>query len=471
MQQIQLQAATSRTWDVVLVGTGFAAFFFACALKGKGLSVLFIERGPMVDRQTQLDTRNGPARYVDVKQDNQSEYAKEWTVLHQFGGCSNCWWGNTPRFHPNDFQLRAKYGVGHDWPMSYDDLEPFYLSAERIMDIAGGGSDAFLPRSAPYPSPPHKLTRAERRLRDHDERWVPMPTARSNGETRTKCCASGTCKLCPVDAKFTILNAQRQISEEGFYCLTGLECRTVLFEGGRATGVMARTSTGREVEIKANVVGLAANAISNAAILLRSGYRNDLVGAGIHEQASQFVWLDIPFDNYYGGTSTTGAGYVEYDGDFRQDAASIFIETWNSPPSLRLERDKWLQRLKIKFIAEDLPKPSNKVVLRNDEPFVIWTGHSDYAFAGLKRVRERLSAIIPFAHDISRIGGFEVTESHIQGGTPMGTNREQAVVDSYCRLFDAPNVYCLGAGVFPTCAAANPTLTLSALALRSGGSL
>ncbi|MCH9807773.1 MAG: GMC family oxidoreductase [Alphaproteobacteria bacterium] len=471
MKPIPLKDAISRTWDVVLVGTGFAAFFFAHALKGRGLSVLFVERGPFIDRDTQLRNRHKPARYTKIAQENRSEIAKDWIVLHQFGGCSNCWWGNTPRFHPNDFQLKTKYGRGQDWPIAYSDLEPYYARAESIMDVAGGGSDDFLPRSAPYTSKGHVLTRAERRLRAHDNRWVPMPTARSNGETRTQCCTSGTCKLCPVDAKFTILNALPQISGKGYHYVTGLDCRRLMMHGGRCSGVVARAQDGRDVEIKAGVVGLAANAISNSAILLRSGHRPSLVGAGIHEQASQYVWIDIPFDNYYGGTSTTGAGYVEYDGEFRSQAASIFIESWNAPPSLRLERDKWLQRLKLKFIAEDLPKSDNRVVLQNDEAKVIWTGHSAYAYAGLKRMHERLPKALPFAHQVTRVGKFEPTESHIQGGTPMGAGREGSVVDSFNRLFDMQNVYCLGAGVFPSCAAANPTLTLSALSLRAGGNL
>ena len=467
MQPIQLSDAVAQGWDVILAGTGFASCFFAHSLKGRGLKVLFVEKGGFIDRDTQLETRNYETP-VEVPQDNRSGRRKDWTVRHQFGGCSNCWWGNTPRLHPSDFELKTRYGVGTDWPVSYAELEPYMLRAEQIMEVAGGGSDAFLPRSGPYPLKPHAPTRAERRLMEHDPTWVPMPTARATeGGSRTACCTSGTCGLCPVDAKYTILNGLGALQDPGFHYLTDAEVRTVTTTGGAASGVTVRHAGG-EAEIAAPFVGLGTNAISNAAILLRSGLGGGLVGQGLHEQIGQFLWLDIAFDNYYGGTSITGAGYALYDGEFRRDAASVFLESWNAPPSLRLERDKWLMRLKLKMIAEDLPLPENRVVLEGDEAKVIWVGHSEYSYAGLARARDKISGLLPFDHKIVLFGDFEPTEAHIQGGTPMAASADQGVVDADCRVFGTPGLACLGSGVFPTCAAANPTLTLAALALRAG---
>ena len=386
-----IETAAARGWDAILVGSSFAACFFAYALKKRGLSVLFVERGPFIDRETQLATRHSEVPPT-VPQDNSSGRKKDWAVRHQFGGCSNCWWGNTPRLHSSDFALRSLYGVAADWPVSYDDLEPFLVEVEYLMGVAGGGDEAFLPRSKPYPFSAHIPTRAERRLMEHDPSWVAMPTARSNGGERAGCCASGACSLCPIDAKFTIQNGLDSFYDESFAYVTGAECRTVTTAAGLATGVTVQGEAGRETEIKGDFVGLAANPIGNAAILLRSGLGGDRVGQGLHEQVGQFLWLDIPFDNYYGGTSITGLGYSFYDGAFRSKAASVLIESWNAPPSLRLEPGKWLHRLKLKLVAEDLPRPENRVVLEDNEPKIIWTGHSDYAYAGLARARDGLGA-------------------------------------------------------------------------------
>ncbi|MEL6265408.1 MAG: GMC oxidoreductase, partial [Pseudomonadota bacterium] len=363
------------------------------------------------------------------------------------------------------------HDVGVDWPVGYDVLEPYFVRVEAMMEVAGGDDDAVFPRSAPLPHPPHRATRAERRLMAHDRRWVPMPTARSNGGSRPTCCATGACNLCPIDAKFTVLNGRHLFEDEGFAVLLDTEARRVDTEAGRASGLEVRGPGGEAAVIAAPVVALGANAMSNAAILLRSGIREDLAGRGLHEQASQFAWIDIPFDNYYGGTSITGLGYGLYDGDFRGEAASVLIESWNAPPSLRLERGKWLQRLKLKLIAEDLPDPENRVVLENDEIKVIWNGHSDYAYRGLARARDVLSDQLPFEHEIQRFSDFEPTEAHIQGGTPMGDDPATSVVDSFGAVHGVGGLHCLGAGVFPTCSAANPTLTLSALSLRAGESL
>ncbi|MCR9089517.1 MAG: GMC family oxidoreductase [Rhodobacteraceae bacterium] len=470
MRRVDLSAASGRAWDVVIVGSSFAAFFFARQLRGRDLDVLFVERGPFIDRETQLATRHEETP-PEVAQENSSGQRKDWAVRYQFGGCSNCWWGNTPRFHPSDFNLRSRYGVAQDWPLSYDALEPYMADAEDIMEVAGEDVVDGLTRSRPYPYPPHTLTRAERRLRAHDPSWGPMPSARATGGSRAHCCASGTCSLCPIDSKFTILNGLESFDDERFALLTDAECREVQTAAGQASGITVRTPTGTSAEIRGDFIALAANPISNAAILLRSGIGGEGVGLGVHEQVGQFIWIDIPFDNYYGGTSITGLGYALYDGPFRSDAASVLIESWNAPPSLRLERGKWLQRLKLKFVAEDLPLTENRVVLRDNDPVIVWTGHSAYAYRGLERARDSLDGLLPFAHDTPRFGKFEPTEAHLIGGTPMAASAEQGVVDTQCRVFGLSNLACLGASSFPTGAAANPTLTIAALSLYAGDQL
>ncbi|MEL6523761.1 MAG: GMC family oxidoreductase, partial [Pseudomonadota bacterium] len=206
MQPISLSEAQQTPWDVVIAGSSFAACFFAYALKGRNLKVLLVERGPFADRESQLDGRFD-RRNPPVAQDNQSGQRKDWMVRHQFGGCSNCWWGNTPRLHPNDFKLQSLYGVAQDWPVDYGTLESYMTQAEYLMDVAGNDGGPVGPRSQPYPFPAHTATRAERKLTEADPSWQPMPSARSNGGRRANCCASGTCSLCPIDAKFTILNS------------------------------------------------------------------------------------------------------------------------------------------------------------------------------------------------------------------------------------------------------------------------
>ena len=77
----------------------------------------------------------------------------------QVGGLAMHWGGVTPRFSPEDFRVRSMYGVGADWPVSYEDLEPFYHEAERRIGVAGEqGPPELDPRASPFPMPALPLT-------------------------------------------------------------------------------------------------------------------------------------------------------------------------------------------------------------------------------------------------------------------------------------------------------------------------
>ena len=90
----------------------------------------------------------------------------EATYLRQVGGTTWHWLGTSFRFVPDDFRLRSKFGVGVDWPISYDALEPWYCEAEQELGVAGEirmrGLDA--PRSKPYPMPGIPLSYLNQRV-------------------------------------------------------------------------------------------------------------------------------------------------------------------------------------------------------------------------------------------------------------------------------------------------------------------
>jgi choline dehydrogenase-like flavoprotein len=77
----------------------------------------------------------------------------------QVGGLAMHWGAVTPRFSPEDFKQRTLYGVGTDWPIDYDELDPFYQEAEEVMGVAGEqGPHDLDPRQKPFPQPPIPLT-------------------------------------------------------------------------------------------------------------------------------------------------------------------------------------------------------------------------------------------------------------------------------------------------------------------------
>jgi choline dehydrogenase-like flavoprotein len=463
---IDAEAARRRRWDVIIAGSSFAAMFFARGLPD-GLSVLFVEKGRVQPHDDLL--RNGFDAADPITQINSSGHHKAWVANSVFGGNSNCWWACTPRMLPSDFALASRHGIGTDWPLGYDALAPFYDRVEAIMEVSGGGSDRVLPRSAPFPHPPHAPSRTDRALQAKaPDQWWAQPTARASGGSRAPCCANGVCHRCPVDAKFTILNGIEHFTRPGHHLLPNTELRAARLEGGRATGALLRQDE-RDFEIGGDMVALGANAFFNAAILLRSGVGNPRVGQGLNEQAGRYAQVDHDDFGPFGGTSITGHGYALYDGPHRSDAAAVLLEVYNAPPAVRAEPGKWTACTQIKMIAEDLPQARNRVTLVDDAPVLEWHGHSDYALRGLDRAVAALPDLMPQGAAVSRVSGLTPTEAHIMGGHVMADRPADGVVDADLKVHGAAGLLALGAGAFPTSAPANPTLTLSALSLRAGG--
>jgi choline dehydrogenase-like flavoprotein len=466
---IKIDAASRESWDVICVGTSFSTMFFARELP-KGTRVLFVEKGRRHTHAERVAGRSDFGREEFIQR-NAGPIPKEWTAHSTFGGNSNCWWACTPRFHPDDFQTRSRHGVGMDWPVSYDQLEEAYCSVEEAMEVAGGGSDRVLPRSRAFPFPPHRPSRSDLRLQEHSPLWWAQPTARSNGGSRPRCCGNGFCNICPVDSKFSILNSIHLFERPDFHFLSGVEARSIDRSAGIATGLICRTPDGHELRLAGNLFALGANAIFNAAILLRSRFRNPALGHYLNEQVSTYATIDTAIPNLHGGTSITGHGYHFYAGDHRSDSGAVLMENWNSPTRIRLTPGRWTERLYVKLIAADLPRFENHVSIEEDEPALHWSGFHPYAIRGLDRARNKMAEAIPTEIESIEFSESPPTEDHIQGTTRMGHSADEGVVDASLRTFECRNVLALGAGAFPSCSPANPTLTLSALSVHAARSL
>src|SRR5262249_14941752 len=193
--------------------------------------------------------------------------------------------GGTTRMMPGDFQLKSRYGVGYDWPLSYEDLEPHYEFVERVMMVSGPAVTP-MRRANPPPMPAHRMSDPDELLRKRfPEAWFPMSTARASvpNPQRGVCCASGICGLCPVDAKFTIQNGLAYLYKDP---RVTLRLRSEVQTVETAAGV-ARTVNYLEGNIAKSAGGdlivLGASALFNPHILLRSGFEHPLLGRRLHE--------------------------------------------------------------------------------------------------------------------------------------------------------------------------------------------
>src|SRR6185436_10668712 len=152
--------------DVCIVGSGISAAMVADRLaRTTSAKIVVVEAGddtvPLAQRGAM---RERFLRYGENPwgRDHLEGYEVEGPLQSrsmQVGGLAMHWGGVTPRFTPEDFRHRSTYGVGTDWPISYDDLDPFYLEAEEIMGVAGERGPAELDaRAKPFPLPALPLT-------------------------------------------------------------------------------------------------------------------------------------------------------------------------------------------------------------------------------------------------------------------------------------------------------------------------
>lgn len=469
-----------ENFDIIIIGTGFASSFFLhsyLSRADKKARILVLERGKDDSHAWQL--QNKSLSSIISKTVNLTP-AKRWPHYIGFGGTSRAWVACTPRMMPNDLQLKSKYGIGVDWPITYDELEPYYTEAEIIMAVSGPSDGSPFPRSQPYPQPPHRFNGSDKLLKQaYPDLYFQQPVARARIATnnRALCCATGVCNLCPADAKFTVQNEMAYLYQDPrVNLLLEAEALAIETEAGQATGVRYKKA-GVEYVAKTNLVVLGANAIFNPYLLQKSNLLHPLLGKRLHEQVSQYVRIDLDgVDNFQGSTMITGHGYMLYDGSHRSKHAACIIENFNVPLStLRVERGKWLQRCYMKFIFEDLPSEDNYIAISEKSPNlpkIVHKNHSAYAQRGL----DTLPAILPkllAPLPVENITMLHVnnTEGHIQGTTIMGNDPKTSIVDKNLLHHQVRNLLILGSSVFPTCSPANPTLTLSALSLWAADQL
>lgn len=471
-----------KKFDLIVVGTGFASSFFLKKYLEKSplrAKVLVLERGILYPHYQRLKSKRGNGEQAFQNAENfrhtyiNENPEKHWVFDPNFGGSSNCWTGCVPRFMPNDFQMKSAYGVGADWPITYDELESYYTEAEEIMAISGPDETPF-PKSKKYPLPPHVLSTVDEVLhKRHGSLYISQPSARATSSTGTRgiCCSSAVCRLCPVDSKFTIENTLQSIYKDP---------RVELIYEAQVAGLelqdnIAKSVTyyknNKEHTVSGEVIVLGANAIFNPHILLNSGDKNANTGIGLTEQRGIFADLLLEnFNNVGGHSIITANGFMMYDGQHRKKHAGCLIENINVP-FIRNENGKWRQIARFKFIYEDLPSELNKVEKSGDLliPKVNYSSHTDYvdkAFNELRGNIEKYFSCLPL-EDIIINEEFEKTEFHICSTTRMSNDAKTGVIDRNLIHHQYRNVIVLGSSAFPTITPANPTLTLSALSLMS----
>jgi choline dehydrogenase-like flavoprotein len=466
-------------YSLAVVGTGFASTFFLFEyLKHakKNERIVVLERGMREDPAVRLQQRATNLGIGFNERITNLTPQKGWVQNIAFGGGS-CWTGNTPRMLPNDFKTHSLYGVGTDWPISYQDIEPYYVRVEDAMGIAGSAEGPF-PRSKPYPFSAHQINAFDKVLATkYPGQHIPFPSARSSNTAtgRPVCCGSGVCSICPISSKFQIDLHMAQVYEDPrITLLLESEVEKLDMQSGVVAGVQYKHK-GKDQALRADLVAVGAHAIMTPFILLKSGLQDFALGRYLNEQIAWNVQVNLDgIDNFGGGQAVTGLGTMFMDGTFRKERPACLIENWNVP-WLRAEHGRWRQRASLKFVFEDIPSADNRVNISPTDlskPTLYYPKHSEYIQQGFKALDSMVGDLLKglpvesyiiLPMEDNDLGG----SAHIQGTTRMGIDPATSVVDADLRHHKYRNLLVLGGGTFPTCPAANPTLTLSALSVRA----
>lgn len=467
-------------YDLIVVGTGFASTFFLKKYleKTKDIKrVLVLERGHIYPHEERLKVKRGEPslcqKYEEPWEDaivNVNEH-KKWPFTTGYGGCSNCWWGCTPRFMPSDFKMKTLFGIEKDWPLDYDDLDKYYYEAEMLMSISGPDQTPF-PRTGKYPLPAHTFSVVDKILnKKYGTNYISQPTARASRTTATRngCMASGTCDTCPVNAKFTIENSGMEVyTDPRVEIVYGAQVYRMDIVNDVARKVCFMKN-GKEYCISGEIIALGANPFFNTNILLNSGDKNPLTGKGFGEQLGMQVLIYLDNMSNVGGSTWVNAnGYMLYDGEHRKTAAACLMEVSNAPYYIRLERGKWLNIASFRLLFEDLPLLNNYITTGSDPlvPEIHFNERSVYTANGIAYAKQQMPELLSCL-PVEKLKYLEPfpNEGHILGGTRMSNNPSEGVVDKCMIHHQYRNVFVLGAGAFTTFSASNPTLTLSAMSL------
>jgi choline dehydrogenase-like flavoprotein len=511
--------ATHEKVDVVIVGAGASGSVYASVLAKAGKKVVVLESGPDWQLSDLISSdfwgrrvkpAGGPFRF-EGKNPYGYVYQAGWGV----GGAALHYFANFPRLLPNDFKIKSEHGRALDWPISYDDVAPYYDKVAADVGVSGDAKaeEIFRPAGKPYPMPPMKTFRnGEVWLKGFESNGIRMvPAAVGMNSTEFKgrpaCIYDGWCHVgCPIGALanplVTYLGDARKAGAEVRARSTVTRVLTNA-QGTRVTGVEYYDDKKEKQVQEASVVVLAAWAAQNPRLLLNSGSDkhpkglangSGLVGKYMMAHFASGTWaiFDEELQNHMG---TTGAQFMSYEryGKTSQKGAfgSSFITAGSALKTNDLggfanarvdlfgaDLHAFMKRAvrglsRIGAFGEELPNIENRIELLSDKdefgmPLakIVHSFDQDAVALWNANFEEGLKIAKAAGAKESWSGRGNMPTIHLMGGTIMGTGADNSVVDSYGQSHDVPNLYVAGPGIFATAGASNPTYTIFALSLR-----
>ena len=429
-----------------------------------------------------------------------------------YGGSTLHWGGWSLRMKPEDFFLKTNTGMGADWPFDYNHLENWYEEAEDYLAVCGDDSESWnKSRKNKYPFPPYRWTAADGEMIEAFQRHGiepgKMPLARYR-----RCMTTGTCKYCPIGARYSadsVLDELRAGKAEGrfpkfdfFWNAPSTRIVTDSAKRNRITGVeYCDLADGElntaQVDKKGSVI-VCSGAYESPKLLMASrnrqwrngiGNDHDLVGRFVvtHSILSVRGRLNRNPERWFQEYDFPTLMSRSWDTEQTQPHNKVFLFKNRKLPHVDLaglmiagktrnEIDEQLtgSRLtELQAFMEEKGRFENRLTLAR--------GHTRFGlprmrvdFTRPKQTTDNGNVWLEKMKQVVLDMGYEVVDKkigdpgghHTTGTCRMATSPEEGVTDENLRVHGTDNLYVCSNAVFPSGSAINPTLTLTALALR-----
>ena len=522
--------------DVCVIGSGITAAMVAAKLaterKAKitvveagGPSAPLVERAMRRARWQAYGESPWPRDHLDDQTALGAAYG--FSPSMNVGGLAMHWGAVTPRYSPEDFRIKSLYGLGDDWPIGYEDLDPFYQEAEERMGIAGEqGPPELDPRSRPFPMPAIPLSYNLHMLREWTTKagiamWS-QPSAKNSVpyKGRAACQRCDTCyPVCPTGAKYSPDFTFDELVKSGrIELMTHVLVRRLHAEV--ATGRITRASANstlrpdEDIEFHAKMFVLAAGFTWSPHLLLLStsanypagiANRSLLVGKYLCGHRNVAAQIKLPLRLYPGINAQHSLVTKQFmrpgklEKYMRHD-----LRVWESAygRTARFRNDQgelifgdalledWRERVKtgvarVRAYYDVLPARESALTLdagaKNHwgDPLPRLQFRDAAESAALRAGTEdtiralftRMAAAGAGEVISSESSGADVGQEHPGGGGRMGEHPMTSVVDSWGRAHDHTNLFVAGAPTNVTASCCNGTLTFAALGLRTASKI
>jgi len=547
--------APRKTYDVAIVGSGAGGGMAAYALSKAGADVVLLEAGDVwyASRNSKMmfpnyasPRRGGSTRLKPFGEFDGCEGGWEidgepytraegtdflWWRARMLGGRTNHWGRISLRFGPDDFRRKSIDGLGDDWPITYDDVAPYYDRVDQLVGIYGSKEGIHNePDGIFHPAPAPRCYELLIKKASDKLNITCIPARRSvitkplNG--RPACHYCGQCgRGCTARANFSspdVLIAPALQTGKLTLRTNAMVREVTLGADGLANGVSyIDKNTGMDSHVNARVVVLAASALETARILFNSksakhpnGLANSsgTVGKYITDTTGGGVSGYIPAMENHAGHNEDGAGgmhvympwwldnkkldfprgyHIEVGGGVRQPGAGFMGGIHRYPPGggygVQLKKDyRKYYGATISFEGRGEMIPNDDTYCEID-PTVVdrfgipvlkfhwkWTDHE---LNQVKHMQETFRSLIStmggqvFDPMPSKEDGYGIAAGgqiiHELGGARMGADAKTSVTNANCQTHDVKNLFLTDGAPFVSQADKNPTWTILALAWRT----